>query len=342
LKKDNRLYILVFTSEVPMTIGSFMPEHSVWKSAIESLRDEYPEHRWLEGLTLESAELPMLDVIIAGRLPEEVFTKTERLKALFQPFTGINHLPLELLLAKGVQVYNVHSNAFDVAERALAMTLAFYGRIIEYHNDLKNEIWHGFWVNGGAKDNTDSLYGKECAILGTGAIGQELALLLKTFHCKVYGWRRSNLQEIPAPFDAILAKKEEAIEAAEIVYVALPGTKETENLITKEILMSMSGKFLVNMGRGSIIDEEGLYNALSQGILKGAAIDTWYTYPKSGSRGAPSRYPIHLLKNVILSPHVGGSTNQATKKSVDDTLQNIRSYLKTGQGLWCADLRKMY
>jgi len=325
-----------------MTIGSFMPLHSVWKSALESLRDEFPEHRWLEGLTPESTELPLLDIVIAGRLPVDVFFKTERLKAIFQPFTGINHLPLELLLAKGVEVHNVHSNAFDVAERALALTLAFYGRIIEYHNDLKNEIWHGFWVNGGAKDNTDSLYGKECAILGTGAIGKELALLLKAFHCKVYGWRRSNSQAIPAPFDAIMATKQEAIEAAEIVYVALPGTKETENLITKEILMGMSGKFLVNMGRGSIINEEGLYIALSQGILKGAAIDTWYTYPESGTRGTPSRYPIHLLQNVILSPHVGGSTNQANKRSIEDTLQNIRAYLKTGQGLWRADLQKMY
>jgi len=108
------------------------------------------------------------------------------------------------------------------------------------------------------------------------------------------------------------------------------------------MLMSMKGKFLVNVGRGSIVNEEGLYEALKSGVLKGAAIDTWYTYPVTGVLGAPSRYPIHKLSNVVLSPHVGGSTNQASARSIEDTVANIRSYLMTGRGIWKADLSKMY
>ncbi len=326
-----------------MIIGSFMPKRSVWAPAIAQLREEFPEHTWLEGLSEDSPELDTLDIILGGRVPPSVFLKTKRLKALFQPFTGVNHLPSEILIAQGVQVYNVHSNAFDVAERALAMTLAFYARIIEFHNDLKNDIWHGFWVGKGAEDNWDSIYGRTCAILGTGAIGQALAGLLKAFHCQVYGWHKSAGGEIPEHFDALVPTMAEAIDAAEIVYIALPGTAETENLLSREILMGMRGKFLVNVGRGAIVNEEGLYDALSQGVLKGAAIDTWYNYPKDGDVvGAPSRYSINKLPNVIVSPHVGGSTNQATRKSVDTTLQNIRAYLKTGKGIWLADLRKMY
>ncbi len=325
-----------------MNIGSFMPARSVWGPAIAQLRKEFSEHTWCEGLTAESPEISSLDLIIAGRIPASVFSAAVKLKALFQPFTGVNHLPSETILERGVEVYNVHSNAFDVAERALAMTLAFYGRVIEYHNDLKNEIWHGFWVSRGAEDNWDSIYGRTCTILGTGAIGQELAKLLKAFSCKVYGWRRSRGTDVPEHFDAVLPSLKEALDAAEILFVALPATGETEGLISKDLLMDMKGKFLVNVGRGSIVDEEGLYEALNGGILKGAAVDTWYTYPKTGVVGAPSRYPIHRLSNVILSPHVGGSTNQATRKSVEDTLQNIRTYLKTGRGIWRADLRKMY
>ncbi len=325
-----------------MIIGSFMPKHSVWAPAIAQLREEFPEHTWLEGLNEDSPELDTLDIILGGRIPANVFSKTTRLKALFQPFTGVNHLPAEVLIAQGVQVYNVHSNAFDVAERALAMTLAFYARIIEFHNDLKNDIWHGFWVGKGAEDNWDSIYGRTCAILGTGAIGQELAGLLKSFHCTVYGWRRSIGGDLPTHFDALMPTMADAIEAAEIVYIALPGTAETENLLSREILMGMKGKFLVNVGRGAIVDEEGLYDALSQGVLKGAAIDTWYRYPRDGVVGAPSRFPIHKLPNVIVSPHVGGATNQATQKSVGTTMQNIRAYLKTGRGVWLADLKKMY
>lgn len=326
-----------------MIIGSFMPLHSVWAPAIAQLRKEFPEHTWLEGLSEESPEIGSLNVIMGGRVPATVFPKAIKLKALFQPFTGVNHLPAEILIARGVEVYNVHSNAFDVAERALAMTLAFYSRLVEFHNDLKNDVWHGFWVGKGAEDNWDSIYGRTCSILGTGAIGRELAALLKAFHCTVYGWHRSVGGEVPLHFDALMPTMQEAIDAAEIIYIALPGTNETENLLSKEILMGMRGKFLVNVGRGAIVNEEGLYEALSKGVLKGAAIDTWYGYPKDGGVvGAPSRYPINKLPNVIVSPHVGGATNQATQKSVGTTLQNIRAYLKTGKGIWLADLKKMY
>jgi len=319
-----------------------MPIHSVWAKVIDELRKEFPEHTWLEGLKPDSSEVPTLNIMIAGRLPLHVYQDAKALNAIFQSFTGINHLPAEILLARGVQVYNVHANAFDVAERALALTLAFYGRVIEFHEDLKNEIWHGFWVNKGSEDNWDSLYGKTCSVLGVGAIGQELAKLLKAFHCVVYGYRRTHNASIPEGFDAILPTIDQAIDSSEIIFVTLPATPETENLISKEMLHRMQGKFLVNMGRGSIVNEEGLYKALQEGILKGAAIDTWYTYPASGVVGAPSHFPIHKLPNVVLSPHVGGSTNQANARAIKDTMANIRSYLRTGRGIWQADLRRMY
>ncbi len=325
-----------------MNIGSFMPVHSVWGPAIAQLRKEFAGHTWYEGLSAGSPEIGSLDVIIAGRIPHSVISEAVRLKAIFQPFTGLNHLPAELVIERGIEVYNVHANAFDVAERALAMTLAFYGRIIEYHNDLRNEVWHGFWVNRGAEDSWDSLYGRTCVILGTGAIGKELAKLLKAFDCRVYGWRRSKSADVPEHFDAVLPTLKEALDIAEIVFIALPATSETEGLISRDLLMTMKGKFLVNVGRGSIVDEEGLYEALKGGVLKGAAVDTWYRYPETGVIGAPSRYPIHRLPNIVLSPHVGGSTHQATRKSVEDTLRNIRAYLQTGKGIWKADLRRMY
>jgi len=89
----------------------------------------------------------------------------------------------------------------------------------------------------------------------------------------------------------------------------LPLTKETHHLINKEIISQMQGKFLVNVGRGQIIEEEALYYALKNGILAGAAIDTWYLYPDSDHAvQLPSRYPIHTFKNVVISPHVGGFT----------------------------------
>lgn len=325
-----------------MIIGSFMPRRSVWDERIETLAGEFPQHRFLQGLKPESPEAAALDLMLAGRLPPETYLASRQLKAIFQAFTGINHLPLEELAARGVRVFNVHANAFDVAEHALALALAFYGRIVEYHNDMRNSLWHGFWVRAGAEDNWDSIYGKKCAILGAGAIGVELAKLLKAFSCTVYGWRRRTGLAVPEGFDEIIPDIEKAIDTAEIVFVALPATPLTDGLLTKEILASMKGKLLVNVGRGSIVDEEGLYLALKDGILAGAAIDTWYVYPAAGKVGAPSRFPIHELPNVILSPHVGGSTNQASARAVDQTVENLREYLKRGSCSIEADLRAMY
>ena len=325
-----------------MIVGSFMPAHSVWDAALDSLAREFPDHRFLKALTPDSPEVPSVEAALVGQLPRETFEAAAALKAVFLPITGVNHIPVELLAKRGVRVFNVHSNAFDVAERALALTLAFYGRVIEYHNDLRQSLWHGMWARGGAEDNWDSIYGKTCAILGAGAIGSDLAKLLKAFSCTVYGWRRHSDQPVPEGFDAIVPDIAEAVAKAEIVFAILPATPLTNGIVTRELLASMKGKFFVNVGRGSTVDEEGLYLALRDGILKGAAIDTWYTYPATGKVGAPSRFPIHELPNVILSPHVGGSTNQARDKSVASTLGNIRDYLNTGHCAREADLRAMY
>lgn len=325
-----------------MVIGSFMPLRSVWDEKLEKLSRDFPEHRVLKGLAPDSPEIPSLDIMLTVNLPVEAFERAKALKAIFQPLTGINHLPLGLLADRGVHVFNNHANAFDVAERALALALAFYGRIVEYHNDLAACRWHGLWVKGGAEDRWESLYGKTCSILGTGAIGQALASLLKPFGGRILGWRRKTGLPVPVGFDAVLPSLDQALEEAEIVFVALPGTEETKGLLSRERLARMKGKLLVNVGRGSIVDEEGLYIALKEGILRGAAIDTWYQYPKEGKIGSPSRFPIHELPNVLLSPHVGGSTHQASSRSVDSTMEKLEDYLKTGSCAGEADLRAAY
>jgi phosphoglycerate dehydrogenase-like enzyme len=325
-----------------MNIGFFMPKNSVWNEGIASLKAEYPQHGVFPAFDPESPDVDILDIIVTGRLPMETLLRARNLQAVFQPITGVNHLPLKELRDKGVKVFNVHSNAFDVAEHALAMTLAFYGRIVQYHNDLKTGLWHGMWVRGGAEDNLESIFGKSCTILGTGAIGSELARLFKAFSCTVHGWHRRNEALVPPCFDDTIEDMREAIRESEIIAVTLPATKLTDGLLTKEILLGMNGKFLVNVGRGSIIDEEGLFLALHDKVLKGAAIDTWYSYPPSGKSGFPSRFPFQDLPNVIMSPHVAGSTSQAVSRSVRDTMKNLREYLDSGSSGNEVDLSAMY
>ncbi len=320
-----------------------MPASSPWPAALAALAREFPGHEFILDPAEARAALPRLDAILALRLEREAYEAASSLRAVFVPFTGLNHLPAELLLGRGARVFNVHGNAESVAQCAIAMTLAFYGRTVEFHEDLRAKRWHGFWVGKGAEDEWSSIYGRPAAVFGTGAIGTAIARILKAFDCPVVAYRRHSELPLPPCFDRAEGDFRAAVDGAELLFIALPLTPATEGLFSKELLAGAKGKFLVNVGRGPIVDEEGLYLALRDGILKGAAIDTWYQYPQGGAtEGAPSRFPIHELPNVLLSPHVGGSTREAAPRNREETLANIRAWLS---GEACgneAKLRELY
>ncbi len=320
-----------------------MPLGSSWPARLGELAAAFPGHEIIADPAVSRAAVSSLDAILALRLESGVYEEATSLKAVFVPFTGLNHLPTALLLERGVRAFNVHGNAESVAQCALAMTLAFYGRTIEFHNDLRHAKWHGFWVGKGAEDEWNSISRRPCAVFGVGAIGSAIARVLKALDCPVVGYRRRSALPMPPFFDRVEEDLRAAVDWAELLFVALPLTPATTGLFGKEILMAARGKFLVNVGRGPIVDEEGLYLALRDGILKGAAIDTWYSYPEGGATvGAPSRFPIHELPNVVLSPHVGGSTREAGALAMEQTIDNIATWLAGEPCANEADLRELY
>jgi phosphoglycerate dehydrogenase-like enzyme len=106
---------------------------------------------------------------------------------------------------------------------------------------------------------------------------------------------------------------------------------------------AMRGAFLVNVGRGEVVDEEALYNSLRDGTLAGAGIDVWYTYPQDGATtGAPSRFPVHELPNVVLSPHVGGSTGESGEMNIQQTIGNVERWALNGDSVNRVDLAALY
>jgi phosphoglycerate dehydrogenase-like enzyme len=318
--------------------------NDVWTPLVESLEKKHGASvEFIKGIDACLAEFVSLDAVVANVIDNACYENAPGLKAVFVPFVGVNHLPADLLVKRGVSVFNCHGNAESVAERALAMALAGFGRIIEYHNDLHAEKWHGFWVQKGREDFWHSIFRKRCAILGTGAIGVALARLLKAFDCKVSGYRRRAGLPAPEYFDAVTTDLGSALQGADIVFITLPLTDATKGLIGKTELERMKGAWLVNVGRGDVVDEASLYNALIDGTLAGAGIDVWYTYPKDGAiMGAPSRYPIHTLPNVVLSPHVAGSTWEAVDMNAEQTVANVDRWLTTGNAAHRVDLRASY
>jgi len=327
-----------------MKIVFYNKLNRAWLEKIEGLRQEFSRVDFITPADRVQGEIEDADAIVSGELTADLLERLQNLKMIFVPYAGPDGLPFEQINTRSIKVANVHGNAPYVAERAVAMALCFYGRIINYHNDLKKFQWHGYWVSGKEEDSWDSMQGRTCAVIGTGAIGRHIAKYLKVFDCRVIGFKRQPLKLVPEFFDEITLDLERALEPSEIIFITLPLTKDTRGLFSAEILSRLKEKVLINVGRGGVVDEEGLYRALKNGTLKGAAIDVWYVYPQKGKATAvqPSRYPIHELPNVVLSPHLAGFTPQAARLNIEQTVENIRSYLKTGKALFEVDPESMY
>ncbi len=306
-----------------------------FRSCIPGLREQFPEVEFLAGFSenkdenLKNQWLKEADAIVAGRITEEQVEQAQSLKILFIPFTGTNAFPLQLLKKKGVTISNTHGNAAETAERGIALTLALLGRIVFFHNELQQGRWHR---SHNADDLWESLYHKKCGIMGAGHIGRKIAGHLRPFNCEVIGLKRTMPEKLPENFDAITTHAEELIDRSEVIFVSLPLTSSTKGMINATLLDKMQDKYLINIGRGELIEEEALYDALSNGTLAGAALDVWYQYPKKGEGEVyPSQYPFHELHNLVMSPHKASHTSSAVKGNVDAAIENIKSWIQNGR-----------
>ena len=313
-----------------------------WKEKIDQLSEEFPDVEFILPEKRTDKDIEEAHAMV-GMIPPDHIKMAKKLKMVFVSFTGPNMLPLDEFREKTIGLSNTHGNARYVAERAISLAMSFYGKILTYDEDLRSARWHGIWGKGGLQDTWESIQGKRCVVIGTGEIGKWIAKFLKVFDCHVTGFKKNPVKRPMEYFDEISLDLNSALKKSEIVFVTLPLTDETEGMFNADILRGMSGKFIVNVGRGGVIDEEALYYALRDNVLKGAGIDVWYTYPERGTAsGKPSKYPFHELSNVILSPHVGGFVAPASALNLEQTVENIRSYLKTGRAHFEIDLDTKY
>lgn len=309
-----------------------LSEH--WEPELSNLIKEFPDIKFIKNTNPEDRIklLRSANAVVTGRLTKEEIEIAPNLKIVFVPFTGLNSFPMELLKERNVLISNTHANAGFVAEKAVAMILALLGRVVEYHNGLKQGEWFRLFDYN---DTWISIRAKTCGILGYGSIGKNIAKILKAFDCKIIGFKKhiSNNPVDCKYADELSNNLAEVITKSEIVFVCLPLNTETKGLLTNGVLSSMEGKYIVNIARGEIIHEDALYTALKDGILAGAALDVWYKYPgkKNNEPVFPSNKPIYKLPNVVISPHKASNTAESIKAMIADTLENIRTYLRTGK-----------
>lgn len=302
-----------------------------WKEKYLGLKKEFPDVEFTATFNPDERPdaLKKADAVVTGRLLEKEIEQAAKLKVIFVPFTGLNTFPLEIIRKKNIIISNTHANARYVAERAVTLALSLLGRVVEFHNDLKQGKWNRSIEDD---DMWTTMQNRTCGIIGFGNIGINIAKFLKAFDCNVIGFKKYTDNSNTDNADEITGDLSYVLNKSDIVFVCLPSSGETKGLLSAELLMKMKGKYLINTGRGDTVDEVGLYNSLKNRILAGAALDVWYNYPgKKEEPVFPANKPFWELPNVILSPHKSSHTTPAVNAMIDDTVENIRLYILTGK-----------
>ncbi len=311
-----------------------------WSTQIEALRREFPDHEFVEDTKRDSEHLADAEVMVVYALSHEQLEKAEKLKCVLIPYTGVNMFDLGAFKARGIVMGNSHGNGRAVAEHAVALALALLNQIPWRQEELRKGYWHRSFSE---PDFWPGLTGKRCAVLGTGGVGTHIAGLVKAFDCPTIGYKRSPVSEPMEYFDTVTTDIDTALEQADVVFICLPGTEETRGLISRPRLERMSGKYIVNVARGPIIAEEDLHWALSENVLAGAALDVWYKYSgKQDEPVFPSEFGIHELPNVVISPHNSTHNHLAKDSDLEQTADNIRSFISSGSPVNVVDLDKGY
>lgn len=257
------------------------------------------------------------DILIAGRPSRDELTASPHLRALIIPWAGLPAETRTLLPDfPDLTVHNLHHNAAPVAELALMLLLAAAKFTLRYDAALRAGDWRIRYDRPGP---TVLLEDKTALILGYGAIGCRVARACRALGMNVLATRRQ-VVEPSIDEDTIVHPASDLarlLPRAQALIICLPLTPETDGLLgTAELDLLPRQSVLVNIGRGQIVQEKALYEALASGRLHAAGLDVWYSYPPDeGSRAyhRPSTYPFHLLDNVVMSPHRGGAADETAR-----------------------------
>ncbi len=249
------------------------------------------------------ADAHFLGIRSRTRLTADVLRQAPRLATIGCFCIGTNQVDLQAAMRLGVPVFNApFSNTRSVAELVLAEVIMLMRGIAE-----KNAILHrGGWVKSAA--HAYEVRGKTLGIVGYGHIGTQIGVLAEQLGMSVV--YRDIEARLPLGNAREMASLESLLEVSDIVSLHVPETPATVNMIGAAQLAAMKpGSHLINASRGSVVDIEALAAALESGHLRGAAIDVFPVEPQGNDTAFDS--PLTRFDNVILTPHIGGSTSEA-------------------------------
>jgi len=229
--------------------------------------------------------------------------------------TGTDNIDLQSAQRRGITVCNTAGvNANAVAEHAIALLLAVARRIPKIDREMRSGAW--------PREMLTQLLGKTLGVFGTGAIGMRVITLGKALGMKVLAWSARGETSRVVAAGASVASKDEILLDADVISLHLRLSPETRGFLgARELAMMKQPAILINTGRGALVDQGALLDALGQGKLS-AGLDVFHEEPlKAGD-------PILALPNVVLSPHNSGQTPEVVRDGLLRAVENIESFLQ--------------
>ncbi|MDR7002641.1 D-2-hydroxyacid dehydrogenase [Neobacillus niacini] len=295
--------------------------HKLTQPQVDQIHELIPDWDLIVGKEKEIWQDHLHDAeIIAGwkkGLEEYCLAPHSKLKWLQTWSAGVNSLPLEKLESRHVLLTSANGvHAYPISETIFALMLGLTRKIHSYVRNQQSKTWHHAHMGL-------ELHEKTVGILGVGAIGKETGKIAKTFGMHVIGIRHSGKPEEFVDEMYTTNELHTLLPKCDYVVITLPLTKETNQLIGKEQFDQMkSSAFFINIGRGEIVVEKDLVQALKDGKIAGAGLDVFEKEPLSEDS------PLWEMENVIITPHTSGSTEHYNQRVIENILiPNLKSYL---------------
>ncbi|MCM3341387.1 D-2-hydroxyacid dehydrogenase [Paenibacillus sp. MER TA 81-3] len=298
--------------------------HGLTPEQEERIRAAAPEWSILFGRPneLDRSVYRDAEVILGwcGTAAEECLQQDSKLRWVQLWSSGADYMPFAALQEKGIMLTDAGGvHPVPMAETVFAMLLAFTRGLPWAIRNQQQRSWN-------KEGHFTELTGKTIGIIGVGHIGTEIARLAQAFGMRVIGVRRSKRS---APYvEAIYSLEEldKVLEESDVVVNVLPKTDRTLRLFDEVRFAAMkAGALFINVGRGTTVETDALVRSLQEGHLGGAGLDVFDIEP------LPEDHPLWSMDNVIITPHIGGNTDQLKERVTALFIENLQTYLTQGE-----------
>ncbi|MGB6513600.1 MAG: phosphoglycerate dehydrogenase [Mycobacterium sp.] len=287
------------------------------ESTVAALGDDI-EVRWVDGPDREKllAAVPEADALLvrsATTVDAEVLGAAPKLKIVARAGVGLDNVDVDAATERGVLVVNAPtSNIHSAAEHALALLLAAARQVTAADASLRAHTWKRSSFSG------TEIFGKTVGVVGLGRIGQLVAQRLAAFGAHIVAYDPYVSAARAAQLGIELLSLDELLGRSDFISVHLPKTPETAGLIDKDALAKTKpGVIIVNAARGGLVDEAALAEAVTSGHVRAAGIDVFTTEPCTDS-------PLFDLPQVVVTPHLGASTEEAQDRAGTDVAASVK------------------